>query len=147
MFEGKIQKVIARLVVMLISGVFASIVYAEDGNIENKPPQQKLVKISTLNSIEANQEFQRNVQIMQAQRQSVFNLQAQMEKAHTEELKAELQKKIDAALKKLNDDNQQMLKVYGFSLSRNYVLVVEKAHIYMAVSAEEAEKINKEKKK
>jgi hypothetical protein len=35
-----------------------------------------------------------------------------------------------------------MVKTYGFSLGRNYRLVVEKAYVYMAVSDEEAEKIS-----
>src|SRR4051812_5946288 len=33
------------------------------------PKQQKLVKVSTLNTVEANREFQANVQLLQAQRQ------------------------------------------------------------------------------
>lgn len=134
------------LIALLINGLFTSSVYA--GKKANKQAEKpKLVKISTLNSIEANQEFQRNVQIMQAQRQALFNLHAQMDKAHTNEMKKELQKRIDAASKKLNEDNKKMVKAYGFSLNRNYVLVVEKAHVYMAVTEKEAAEIAKKEKK
>jgi hypothetical protein len=43
--------------------------------------------------------------------------------------------------KKLNENNQLMFKTYGFSLNRNYVLTVEKAHIHMWVNEEEAKAI------
>lgn len=140
--KGKLGKaVFSSLSAVALSGVLASGVYADSAKAEGVQKQQKLVKISTLNSIEANQEFQRNVQVMQAQRQRLQNLQIQMQKAHTDELKAELQKQIDASLEKLNEDNKRMVKAYGFSLSRNYVLVAEKAHVYMAVTDAEAAKI------
>ncbi len=124
--------------------------FAKDNKTENKDakdPQQKLVKISTLGSIEANQEFQRNVQIMQAQRQRVVQLQRQIEETQTKDLKINLKKELESALDKLNKDNKKMAVTYGFSLNRNYMLVVEKAHIYMAVSEDEARKIEKEKSK
>jgi hypothetical protein len=34
-----------------------------------------------------------------------------------------------------------MFKTYGFSLNRNYVLTVEKAHVHMWVTEEEAQAI------
>lgn len=140
--KGKLGKaVFSSLSAVALSGMLASSVYADSAKVEGVQKQQKLVKISTLNSIEANQEFQRNVQVMQAQRQRLQNLQIQMQKAHTDELKEVLQKQIDAALKKLNEDNKRMVKAYGFSLSRNYVLVAEKSHVYMAVTDAEAAKI------
>ena len=60
-----------------------------------------------------------------------------------EKLKAEL----DALQQKLNENNQLMFKTYGFSLNRNYVLTVEKSHIHMWVTEEEAEKISQASKK
>ena len=47
-------------------------------------PQQKLIRVSSLNSIEANREFQRNVQILQAQRQRAVELSAAIDTARTE---------------------------------------------------------------
>jgi hypothetical protein len=44
-------------------------------------------------------------------------------------------------MKSLNDNNKKMIENYGFSLNRNYILVVEKAHIYMHVTPEEAAKV------
>ena len=39
-----------------------------------------------------------------------------------------------------------MRKAYGFSLDRNYTLVVETAHVYMFVTDEEATKIEQAEK-
>nr|MBF0223127.1 hypothetical protein [Desulfobulbaceae bacterium] len=107
--------------------------------------QKKLVRVSTLNSVEANQEFQRNVQVLQAHRQRAMQLQYQLEQAESQSLKESLQEELDLALKTLAESNKKMTEAYGFSLTRDYVLVVEKAHVYMAVSAEELVEIEKER--
>lgn len=104
---------------------------------------QKLVRVSTLNSIDANREFQANVQVMQAQRQAAVELNAAIEKEKDATKKAELKKQLDTLMAKLNENNDTMRKTYGFSLERNYTLVIEKAHVYMLVSEEEAAKIEK----
>lgn len=122
-----------------LAAIFAaSTLHAQNDDAGDK----KLVRVATLNSIQANQEFQRNVSVMQAQRQRIVELQTQIESAKASE-KAGIQKEIDDTLKKLNGDNQTMFKTYGYSLLRNYTLVVETAHIYMFVSDEEAAKIDK----
>jgi len=142
--------VVFGMAVLLIAACGAAVAKNEK---EKKEPeiapesQQKLVKVSTLSSVEANQEFQRNVQIMQAQRQRVMQLQAQYGQAQTDELKKSLKKELDAAIEKLNKDNKTMTETYGFSLNRNYVQVIEKSNIYMAVTKEEAEKIEAEMEK
>lgn len=108
--------------------------------------QQKLVKIATLNTAEANREFQANVQVMQAQRQKAVELNAAMEKEKDAKKKAELKTQLDQAMAKLNEDNDKMQKAYGFSLARNYTMVIETAHIYMLVTDEEAAVIEKAEK-
>jgi len=105
---------------------------------------QKLVRVSTLKTVEANREFQGNVQIMQAQRQAAVELNAAVEKETNAAKKKELKAKLDDTMAKLNENNQKMVKAYGFSLDRNYTLVIETAHVYMLVSDEEAAKIEKE---
>lgn len=104
---------------------------------EAKEPQ-KLVRVATLNTPQANIEFQRNVQIMQANRQRLIELNNQKEAATSTADKARLQDDIDKALAKLNEDNKKMYDTYRFSLNRNYTMVVEKSSIYMLVSDEEA---------
>jgi Spy/CpxP family protein refolding chaperone len=103
--------------------------------------QQKLVRVSTLRTVEANREFQANVQLLQAQRQKLIELNAEHEKEVKPSRKKELKEQLDALLAKLNDNNDKMRKAYGFSLDRNYTLVVETAHVYMFVTEEEAARI------
>jgi hypothetical protein len=103
--------------------------------------QQKLVRVSTLRTVEANREFQANVQLLQAQRQKLIELNAEHEKEVKPSRKKELKEQLDALLAKLNDNNDKMRKAYGFSLDRTYTLVVETAHVYMFVTDEEAARI------
>ena len=108
------------------------------------PKQQKLIKVSTLTTIKDVQEFQNNVQVMQAERQQAIEATAAYEKETNAAKKKELKTKLDQVMAKLNDDNQKMIKAYGFSLERNYTLVTEVAHVFMFVSDEEAAKFEKE---
>lgn len=109
-----------------------------------QPQQQKLIRVATLKSIEANREFQANVQLLQAQRQQAVELNSAMEKETNATKKKELKAKVDEMMAKLNENNDKMVKAYGFSLNRNYTMVVETSHVYMLVSDEEAAKFEKE---
>jgi hypothetical protein len=108
--------------------------------------QQKLLRIATLNGTEANREFQANVQLLQSQRQAWVELNSAMEKEKDAKKKKEIKTQLDQLLAKLNDNNAKMQKAYGFSLSRNYVVEIEKANIYLLVTDEEAAKIEKAEK-
>ncbi len=144
-------------VVALLMIVSCNWVSAEKEKKETKPAvtvetaqaegNEKLVKVCTLNSAEANQEFQRNVQVMQAQRKRIIQLQTQLEQTQTPEMKKSLQKEIDTGLEKLNTDNKKMAKTYGFSLNNNYVMVVEQASVYMVAPVAQREIIQTNKKK
>ena len=105
---------------------------------------QKLVRVGTLSTVVQNREFQANVQAMQVQRQQAVEMNAAYEKETNAAKKKELKAKLDELLAKLNENNEKMVKAYGFSLNRNYTLVIETAHIYMFVSDEEAAKFEKE---
>lgn len=107
------------------------------------PKTQKLVRVSTLNTIEANREFQANVQLLQVQRQAAVELNAALEKETDAAKKKEIKTQLDTVLAKLNENNDKMRKTYGFSLDRNYTVVIEKAHVYMFVSDEEAARVEK----
>lgn len=126
------------------------------GQVQLKPPaaaaapqpsqQQKLVRMATLNSIEANREFQANVQLMQTQRQAAVDLDARLKQEKDPKKQAELKTQLDQLMAKLNQNNELMQKTYGFSLTRNYTMVIEKAHIYMFVTDEEAAKVEQAEK-
>ncbi len=110
------------------------------------PKETKLVRVATLASVKANQEFQTNLQLVQAQRQAAMQLDAAVGKETDAAKKKELKKQLDAALAKLNENNAAMQKAYGFSLTRNYTMEIETSHIYLMVTEEEAAKIEQEQK-
>lgn len=105
------------------------------------PKAQKLVQVSTLNTIEANREFQANVQLLQAQRQAAVELNTAIEREKDAAKQKELKGRLESLMTKLNENNALMRKTYGFSLDRNYSVVIEKAHVYMFVTEEEAAQI------
>lgn len=110
------------------------------------PKEQKVVKVLTLSTAQAIQEFESNVQLVQAQRLAAEKLNTEMQGEKDVWKKAELKKKLDDLMKQLNDNNQQMIKHYGFSLTRSYVMQPESASVYMIVSDEEAAKIAAQQK-
>ena len=101
----------------------------------------QLVKVASLNTIDANKEFQKNVQLVQQQRALAAQILTKINSTSEKQEKAKLQSQLENLQKKLNENNQLMFKTYGFSLNRNYVLTVEKSHIHMWVSEDEAEAI------
>ena len=108
-----------------------------------KEQQLELVKVASLNTVEANKEFQKNVQLVQQQRALAVQLLSSLEKTQDKGEHDKIQKQLDALQKKLNDNNQLMFKTYGFTLNRNYVLTVEKANVHMWVTQDEAQAIKK----
>ena len=65
-----------RLLTLLapFSLLAATLSAAQPAAKADAPKAQKLVQVSTLNTIEANREFQANVQLLQAQRQAAVEL-------------------------------------------------------------------------
>jgi hypothetical protein len=114
--------------------------------VNQQPKQQKLYKIATLPNAQANREFQSNVQYMQNERQQVLEAAAAAEKEKDPKKKADLQKQADQLLAKLKDDNEKMTKAYGFSITRNYIMEVEVANVYVVLTDEEAAKLEQQEK-
>ncbi|MCE2863566.1 MAG: hypothetical protein RIR76_1916 [Verrucomicrobiota bacterium] len=136
-------KILHLLAASAIMGAAAQL-NAADAAPKNAAPeakQQKLVRVSTLSTIEANREFQTNVQLLQAQRQAAIELNAAHDKETDAAKKKDLKSRLDAVLARLNENNDKMRKTYGFSIDRNYTVVIETAHVYMFVTDEEAAKI------
>lgn len=126
---------------LLAPAVIAADAKKADAKAEAKPVTQRLIKVATLPTAEANRDFQANVQLVQAQRQAAIELSNAVEKEKDAAKKKELKAQLDALVAKLNENNDGMRKAYGFSLDRNYTLEIEKAHVYMLVTEEEAAKI------
>ena len=111
------------------------------GQNKDNDQELELVKVASLNTIEANKEFQKNVQLVQQQRALAVQILSKLEEVQDKEEHDELQKQLDSLQKKLNDNTKLMFKTYGFTLNRNDVLTVEKAHVHMWVTKEEAKAI------
>lgn len=107
----------------------------------------KLIHVAMLSDVESNNEFKRNVGIMQRHQENIQALQRTVETVEGDELKASLEAELQKAVDRLNSDNQKMVEAYGFSLTRRYEQVVEKSHIYMYVTEEEAEDFLKQVEK
>ena len=125
----------------LIISVIAVVITLTAGALQGAAPTEKprkLIRIGSLKTIESNQEFDRNVRLLQAQRARAVELAKALETVQTEEAKEGLQKELDAMMAKLNENNKKMAESYGFSITRNYTRVIESSHIYMFVTEEEA---------
>lgn len=108
-----------------------------------EPVANTPVKIATIETRVANDEFNRNVQVMQARRAEVVRLQEAVQAAATNAEKATLEGELKAALDRLNTDNQAMAKAYGYSLLRNYIRSIENSEVYLQLTEEEAAKQSK----
>jgi len=100
-----------------------------------------LVRIATIEGVEKNAEFQRNLNIVNKQKQLVIALNRKLEESTDPAEREELQDALDKAAAKLSENNQKMIDTYGFTLARNYSLVIEKSQIFMSVTEEEAERV------
>ena len=108
----------------------------------SNPAQNKsvLVKVVTIDGVVANDEFTRNVQVVQAQRQEIVRLNEALQKADAGAARDQAQAQLDAAVKKLEADNQTMSKTYGYSIMRNYVRVPDVSQILVVLTEEEIAK-------
>ena len=116
-------------------------------NTQAEEPARKLIRIGSLNTVESNQEFERNVRLLQAQRARAVELSKAIETAQTGAAKEALQQELNQIMVKLNENNKKMFESYGFSITRNYTRVIESSHIYMFVTEEEAKRYEENQKK
>jgi len=122
-----------------IASTAESLVSTNDGKV--------LLKVSEIKGAEAIQEFQKNVALLQAQRNGVQELQKTIETTIDTEKRKKLEQDREALLKKIQENNELMVKTYGFSLLRNYVMNIDDARIFMAVTPEEHAEIQKNQPK
>jgi hypothetical protein len=103
---------------------------------------QKFYLISTIKTIQANHEFQTNVQIVQSRRDFLIELHRRKEQAITTPEKEALQWNIEEVGNQLKSEDQQMQKTYGFSITRNYMVQIIKSRIYAPISDEDYNKLS-----
>lgn len=110
-------------------------------------PQAKFAHMATIAGVAENNIFRQNVQLVQAQRQRLVQLQQAVEQTGDEAEKAKLQDEFKKSEETLLKNNEEMTKRYGFSLTRNYVMEIEESRLFMAVTPEEFAKQQEEAKK
>jgi len=141
------KKVIMKFVnALLVPAVIASVSFFasaqnDTSSVASQAAQQtQLVKLSSIEGKAANDEFTRNVQVLQAQRTEIVKLNEATNAAPAGKGHDDLQAQLDAAVKRLETDNQTMVKTYGYSISRNYVRIPEKSEIFIVRTPEEIAK-------
>ncbi|MDR2862483.1 MAG: hypothetical protein LBV54_01200 [Puniceicoccales bacterium] len=107
---------------------------------------QKLALVATIKTVAANREFQNNVNVVQQQRNDAVDLKKRLDQALTAGEKDALQKRLDEILKSLDSNNAIMVKTYGFSLLRNYVISFVKTRLFTPLNDEEFAKLPPEEK-
>ncbi len=105
---------------------------------------QKLVLVSTIKTVEANREFQNNVNVVQNQRNIAVELKRRIDQALTEGERQQLKARLDETVKSLDQNNALMTKTYGFSLMRNYVISFVKTLLYTPLTDEEVAKMKQD---
>lgn len=99
---------------------------------------RKFIAISTMTG-EHIPLFERNVNLVQAQRQNLIQLKTAIEQ-NTGEAKAKLEEQFKKDEETLLKNNQDMIKTYGFSLTRNFEVEILQGIFFVALTAEEAQK-------
>ena len=141
------KKVIMKFVnALLVPAVIASVSLSASAQNDTSSAasqaaqQTQLVKLSTIEGKAANDEFTRNVQVLQAQRTEIVKLNEATNAAPAGKGHDDLQAQLDAAVKRLETDNQTMVKTYGYSILRNYVRIPEKSEVFIVLTPEEIAK-------
>jgi len=107
-------------------------------------PGQQLVQIATLNTTQANDEFTRNVEIMQTRVREVANLNTLLEQEEEMSAQYDIEVQIEELMRRINEDNKRMVEAYRYNLSRKYIRNIEKATVFLVLTDEEVADIEKE---
>jgi hypothetical protein len=102
--------------------------------------------IASINGIAENDIFRQNVQLVQTQRDRLVQLKKALDRVSTDEDKTKLNEEFTKSEEVLKKNNEEMVKRYGFTLMRNYLLEVEEARLYTPLTDEELQKIEEKKK-
>lgn len=132
------------------AGLFVRLTPEEAAQAKAENPSAEIVdnglyKVVTIKTVEANQQFQRNVQIMQNFRQQIINASQTIEQETDETKKAEAQQQLEQALQKLNENNAKMVELYGYSLERDYQYTIDISDLYLQLSRKEISDLEAEK--
>lgn len=118
--------------------------YAAAKDDASVPADQLLVKgdvkyrlIAEIPGAEANEQFRHNVQVMHNLRQQLVAFNESIKKMPESEEKAKALENVKTAEENLIKNNDLMIKQYGFSLARDYLMEIVESKLYTKVNEEE----------
>jgi hypothetical protein len=136
------MRLLSKILLLSLSLVYSLNVSAQtEAQTEKSAEALQLIKVAELETPEKNQSFQKTLNGVQQKKQTIQIMKQTLSSIEDPVLKGLLENEINRQIGLLNDANKQMFDEYGFSITRNYEIVIEKSSIYMYVSAEEAAKI------
>ena len=94
---------------LILVAVVSQLTLALHGQ-ESPKQNLKLVRVASLNTIEANKEFQKNVQLVQQQRALAVQILSKMQSTQDKDEHDVLKKQLDSMQKKLNENNDLMFE-------------------------------------
>ena len=103
---------------------------------------KRFVLVKNITSPEEFAGFDRNVQVMNQQLESAKLSKQLVELALTTPEREARQRELEAKEAKLNADNENMAKTYGYSILRQYVIVQTKLTVLTALTTEEYAKLS-----
>ncbi|MGJ8640666.1 MAG: hypothetical protein ACSHYA_14850 [Opitutaceae bacterium] len=95
------------------------------------------IYIGALEGVDANLEFERNLRIMQTNKERAKSLVENISAEADGAKKAEIQKEFDALIAQLDEDNKTMVEAYKYSIERDYSQIVTKARLYIKLTEAE----------
>ena len=104
----------------------------------------RLVQIATLNSPDANNEFTRNVQIMQARVREIANMNTLLAEEEDASAKRAVENQIKELIRRVNEDNKKMADTYRYTLNRKYIRNIEQATVFIQLSDEDVAAVKKQ---
>jgi len=144
MKKSRIALALSFLAGAVVALTFNQVLLAQDSSPAEtlQVGDTTFVYIASLNDAAANDEFRRNVQIMQARRNQGINLARAVQAATSMEQRNAFQAQLDEINERLTADNNVMVQTYGYSLLRRYTQVIEVSHLYLELTPEEADRVN-----
>lgn len=98
-------------------------------------------KMATVVGVEENRQMQRNLNFVRQKIQEGIALKREYDSTLDPDQRAELKKQLDQAEVELEEYNKKLIEFYRISATRNFVIVPERAQLYVQATQEEAQKL------
>lgn len=144
MSRGKGKQGLPFLMIVILCSSF---VYADSAH--NKKPAEvihkkgkRFEKVMTLNGSEQNIAFRKHVDLLKLQKKKIDSIKKKLnDNKISQEERNSLEKKKEKRLRAFVKNQKAVLKRYGYSLKKNYLIVIEKASLYRPVDNNIAERM------